>query len=160
MYHLCDKCINYETFHRRNYMKHIKNSLLMLFFAFSTTLLANEYIFENAKNHLESNARYIEVEYSSKLVNDFCPKQSVGCYTSADRGRIILNDNISTAHHDVVIFGLYSDYIQHTNTGLIDSSLTCDLKVNYLKDIKKNNLANLYSGQCNALYKNKILVMN
>ena len=118
-------------------MKNIKNSLLMLFFAFSTTLLANESIFENAKNHLESNARYIEVEYSSELVNDFCPKQSVGCYTSADRGRIILNDNISTTHHDVVIFGLYSDYIQHTNTGLIDSSLTCDLKVNYLKDIKR-----------------------
>ena len=71
MYHLCDKCINYETFYRRNYMKNIKNSLLMLFFAFSTTLLANESIFENAKNHLESNARYIEVEYSTKLVNDF-----------------------------------------------------------------------------------------
>ena len=91
-------------------MKNIKNSLLMLFFAFSTTLLANESIFENAKNHLESNARYIEVEYSSELVNDFCPKQSVGCYTSADRGRIILKDNISTTHHDVVVFG-FTKYI-------------------------------------------------
>ena len=112
------------------------------------------------KNQLDLNARYINIEYNSKLVENFCPKQSVGCYTSADRGRIIVRDDISKPHHDVVIFGLYSDYIQHTNTGLIDSSLTCDLKVNYLKDIKKNNLANLYSGQCDAIYKNKILVMN
>ena len=111
-------------------------------------------------NQLDLNARYINIEYNSKLVENFCPKQSVGCYTSADRGRIIIRDDISKPHHDVVIFGLYSDYIQHSNSGLIDSSLTCDLKVSYLKEVYKHNLANLYSGQCDAIYKNKVLVMN
>ena len=48
----------------------------------------------------------------------------------------------------------------YSNSGLIDSSLTCDLKVNYLKDQMQNNLANLYSGQCDAIYRNKVLVMN
>ena len=141
-------------------MINIKNSLYVLFFMFSSTVMANQIIFDSAKNQLDSNARYINIEYNSKLVENFCPKQSVGCYTSADRGRIIIRDDISKPHHDVVIFGLYSDYIQHSNSGLIDSSLTCDLKVSYLKEVYKHNLANLYSGQCDAIYKNKVLVMN
>jgi len=125
-----------------------------------TTAIANEAIFESAKQHLDLDSRYIEIEYNTNIVEDFCPKQSVGCYTSADRGRIIVREDLSKTHHDVVIFGLYTDYIQHSNTGLIDSSLTCDLKVNYLKAGMQNNLANLYSGQCDSIYRNKVLVMN
>ena len=89
--------------------------------------MANEALFESAKQHLDLDSRYIEIEYSTSIVEDFCPKQSVGCYTSADRGRIIVRGFIKT-HHDVVIFGLYSDYIQHSNSGLIDSLLTLILK--------------------------------
>jgi hypothetical protein len=141
-------------------MKNIKNGIFASLFMICTTALANEAVFESAKEHLDLDTRYIQIEYNTSIVEDFCPKQSVGCYTSADRGRIIVRDDLSKTHHDVVIFGLYSDYIQHSNTGLIDSSLTCDLKVNYLKDQMKNNLANLYSGQCDAIYRNKVLVMN
>ena len=143
-------------------MKYIKNGIFASFFMICTTALANEAIFESAKDHLDLDldSRYIQIEYNTNIVEDFCPKQSVGCYTSADRGRIIVRDDLSKTHHDVVIFGLYTDYIQHSNTGLIDSSLTCDLKVNYLKAESQNNLANLYSGQCDAIYRNKVLVMN
>ena len=141
-------------------MKYIKNGIFASLFMICTTALANEAIFESAKEHLNLDSRYIQIEYNTSIVEDFCPKQSVGCYTSADRGRIIVRDDLSKAHHDVVIFGLYTDYIQHSNTGLIDSSLTCDLKVNYLKTESQNNLANLYSGQCDAIYRNKVLVMN
>jgi hypothetical protein len=141
-------------------MKYIKNGIFALFVMLSATAMANEAIFESAKKHLDLDSRYIEIEYNTNIVKDFCPKQSVGCYTSADRGRIIVREDLSKTHHDVVIFGLYSDYIQHSNTGLIDGSLTCDLKVNYLKGEMQNNLANLYSGQCDAIYQNKVLVMN
>ena len=141
-------------------MKYIKNGIFASLFMICTTALANEAIFESAKDHLDLDSRYIQIEYNTNIVEDFCPKQSVGCYTSADRGRIIVRDDLSKTHHDVVIFGLYTDYIQHSNTGLIDSSLTCDLKVNYLKAELQNNLANLYSGQCDAIYRNKVLVMN
>ena len=141
-------------------MKNIKNGIFASLFMICTTALANEAIFESAKEHLDLDTRHIQIEYNTSLVEDFCPKQSVGCYTSADRGRIIVRDDLSKTHHDVVIFGLYSDYIQHSNTGLIDSSLTCDLKVNYLKGQMQNNLANLYSSQCDVIYRNKILVMN
>jgi len=143
-------------------MKYIKNGIFASLFMICTTALANEAIFESAiaKEHLNLDSRYIQIEYNTNIVEDFCPKQSVGCYTSADRGRIIVRDDLSKTHHDVVIFGLYTDYIQHSNTGLIDSSLTCDLKVNYLKAESQNNLANLYSGQCDAIYRNKVLVMN
>ena len=141
-------------------MKYIKNGIFASLFLICKTALANEDIFESAKEHLNLDSRYIQIEYNTNIVEDFCPKQSVGCYTSADRGRIIVRNDLSKTHHDVVIFGLYTDYIQHSNTGLIDSSLTCDLKVNYLKTESQNNLANLYSGQCDAIYRNKVLVMN
>jgi hypothetical protein len=141
-------------------MKYVKNGIFASFVILSATVMANEAIFESAKQHLDLDSSYIEIEYNTNIVDDFCPKQSVGCYTSADRGRIIVREDLSKTHHDVVIFGLYTDYIQHSNTGLIDSSLTCDLKVNYLKGEMQNNLANLYSGQCDAIYRNKVLVMN
>ena len=91
--------------------------------------------------------------------NDFPPCIIGHVYTVTDV-EVHSRDDLSKTHHDVVIFGLYTDYIQHSNTGLIDSSLTCDLKVNYLKAEMQNNLANLYSGQCDAIYRNKVLVMN
>ena len=141
-------------------MKYIKNGIFASLFMICTTALANEAIFESAKEHLNLDSRYIQIEYNTNIVKEFCQKPSVGCYTSADRGRIIVRNDLSKTHHDVVIFGLYTDYIQHSNTGLIDSSLTCDLKVNYLKTESQNNLANLYSGQCDAIYRNKVLVMN
>ena len=141
-------------------MKYIKNGIFASLFMICTTALANEAIFDSVKEYLDLDSRYIQIEYNTNIVEDFCPKQSVGCYTSADRGRIIVRNDLSKTHHDVVIFGLYTDYIQHSNTGLIDSSLTCDLKVNYLKTESQNNLANLYSGQCDAIYRNKVLVMN
>ena len=141
-------------------MKNIKNGILASIFTLSAAVIADEAIFDSARQYLELDSKYIKIEYNTNIVEDFCPKQSVGCYTSADRGRIIVRDDLSKTHHDVVIFGLYSDYIQHSNTGLIDSSLTCDLKVNYLKGEMQNNLANLYSGQCDAIYRNKVLVMN
>ena len=143
-----------------NNINKFTKTIFLSLFIFSTSAIANEAIFDSAKEHLDLESRYIEIEYNSAIVDEFCPKQSVGCYTSADRGRIIVRDDLSKTHHDVVIFGLYSDYIQHSNTGLIDSSLTCDLKVNYLKGQMQNNLANLYSGQCDAIYRNKVLVMN
>ena len=141
-------------------MNKFKKTIFLSFIIFGTSAIANEVIFDSAKEHLGLESKYIEIEYNSAIVDDFCPKQSVGCYTSADRGRIIVRNNLSKTHHDVVVFGLYSDYLQHSNTGLIDSSLTCDLKVNFLKEEKRNNLANLYSGQCDAIYRNKVLVMN
>ena len=56
---------------------------------------------------------------------------------SIKRWRLHFNyDEIPSNHHDVVLYGLYSDYLQHNNSGLIDE-LTCDLKVNYLSENKK-----------------------
>ena len=60
--------------------------------------MANEALFESAKQHLDLD--FIEIEYNK--YKDFCPKQS-GCL-SADRGRI--KDRIYQKHIDVV--GLYS----------------------------------------------------
>ena len=73
---------------------------------------------------------------------------------------ILLSDSIPSDHKDVVLLGLYSDYLQHNNTGLIDNSLTCDLKVKYLADSNKSKLSKLYSSQCDAIYRNKVIVMN
>ena len=113
-------------------MKYFKNIIFLSIILASTTVMANKVIFESAKNHLNLDSKYIEIEYDLNLVKDFCPKQSVGCYISADMGRIFVENDLSKTYHDVVIFGLYSDYLQHSNIGLIDSSLTCDLQVNYL----------------------------
>ena len=73
---------------------------------------------------------------------------------------IFVDNDLSKMHHDVVIFGLYSDYLQHSNIGLIDSSLTCNLKVNYLIEKKQNDLVGLYSSHCNDINRNKFLAIN
>ena len=59
-------------------MINYKNSLYVLLLMLSSTVMANQIIFDSAKNQLDLNARYINIEYNSKLVENFCPKQSVG----------------------------------------------------------------------------------
>ena len=141
-------------------MKYFKSIIFLSIILASTTVMANKVIFESAKNHLNLDSKYIEIEYDFNLVKDFCPKQSVGCYISADMGRIFVENDLTKTYHDVVIFGLYSDYLQHSNIGLIDSSLTCDLQVNYLIEEKQNDLADLFSNHCNDIKRNKFLAFN
>ena len=141
-------------------MKYFKNIIFLSIILASTSVMANKEIFESAKKHLNLDSKYIEIEYDFNLVKDFCPKHSVGCYISTDMGRIYVDNDLSKTHHDVVIFGLYSDYLQHSNIGLIDSSLTCNLKVNYLIEKKQNDLVGLYSSHCNDINRNKFLAIN
>ena len=72
--------------------------------------------------------------------------------------RFFLSEEIPSHHHDVVLFGLYANYIQYEDHRVIDSNYTCDLKVQFLQDANETHLANLYQGQCNTLYKGQILV--
>ena len=141
-------------------MKYFKNIIFLSIILASTSVMADKAIFESAKKHLNLDSKYIEIEYDFDLVKNFCPKQSVGCYTSTEMGRIFVDNDLSKTHHDVVIFGLYSDYLQHSNIGLIDSSLTCNLKVNYLIEKKQNDLVGLYSSHCNDINRNKFLAIN
>ena len=121
---------------------------------------SDEVIFNDAKSDLELESPYIDVIYDKDKVSEICPKYSIGCYLSKDGGYILISDEIPSNHHDVVLYGLYSDYLQHNNSGLINDVLTCDLKVNYLNENQKYELASLYSGQCDSLFKNKVIVMN
>ncbi len=140
-------------------MKYFKNIIFLSIILASTSVMADKAIFESAKKHLNLDSKYIEIEYDFDLVKNFCPKQSVGCYISTEMGRIFVDNDLSKTHHDVVIFGLYSDYLQHSNIGLIDSSLTCNLKVNYLIEKKQNDLVSLYSSHCNDINRNKFLAI-
>jgi hypothetical protein len=121
---------------------------------------SDQVIFNDAKSDLELESPYIDVIYNKDKVSEICPKYSIGCYLSKDGGYILISDEIPSNHHDVVLYGLYSDYLQHNNSGLINDVLTCDLKVNYLNENQKYELARLYSGQCDSLFKNKVIVMN
>ena len=121
---------------------------------------SDEVIFNDAKSDLELESPYIDVIYDKDKVSEICPKYSIGCYLSKDGGYILISDEIPSNHHDVVLYGLYSDYLQHNNSGLINDVLTCDLKVNYLNNNNKRKLARLYAGQCDSLFRNKVLVMN
>ena len=70
------------------------------------------------------------------------------------RGRkIILSEEIPARHHDVVLLGLYSDYLQYAHSRTIDELRTCEVKVAYLNKINNTRLANLYEGQYNSLFK-------
>ena len=120
---------------------------------------SDEVIFNDAKSDLELESPYIDVIYDKDKVSEICPKYSIGCYLSKDGGYILISDEIPSNHHDVVLYGLYSDYLQHNNSGLIDETLTCDLKVDYLSENKKHELARLYSGHCDSLFRNKVIVM-
>ena len=141
-------------------MKYFNNIIFLSIILASTSVMADKAIFESAKKHLNLDSKYIEIEYDFDLVKNFCPKQSVGCYISTEMGRIFVDNDLSKTHHDVVIFGLYSDYLQHSNIGLIDSSLTCNLKVNYLIEKKQSDLVGLYSSHCNDINRNKFLAIN
>jgi hypothetical protein len=121
---------------------------------------SDEVIFNDAKSDLELESPYIDVIYNKDKVSEICPKYSIGCYLSKDGGYILISDEIPSNHHDVVLYGLYSDYLQHNNSGLINDVLTCDLKVNYLNENQKHELDRLYSGQCDSLFRNKVIVMN
>ena len=144
---------------RKGNMK-ISNLTLFSFILLSFyEVQSDEVIFNDVKSDLELEAPYIEVIYDKDKVSETCPKYSIGCYLSKDGGYILISDEIPSNHHDVVLYGLYSDYLQHNNSGLIDETLTCDLKVNYLSENKKHELARLYSGHCDSLSRNKIIVM-
>ena len=121
---------------------------------------SDEVIFNDAKSDLELESPYIDVIYDKDKVSEICPKYSIGCYLSKDGGYILISDEIPSNHHDVVLYGLYSDYLQHNNSGLINDVLTCDLKVNYLNENQTHQRARLYSGQCDSLFRNKVIVMN
>ncbi len=116
-------------------------------------------VLEEAKNMLDLDAKPIEVIYDNDLVTSVCPKGSVGCFINDKKASIYIRDDISKDHHNVVLFGMYSDYLQFSNNGLIDPSLTCDLKVNYLSENRKSHLANLYRGYCDKTFKGKVIVL-
>lgn len=63
-------------------------------------------------------------------------------------------ENISEIHHDVVLFGLYADYVQYNDSRIIDSNFTCDSKVKFLESKGNISLANLYNNQCMKHYQN------
>ena len=139
----------------------LSNLTLFSFILFSFyDVQSDEVIFNDAKSDLELESPYIDVIYDKDKVSEICPKYSIGCYLSKDGGYILISDEIPSNHHDVVLYGLYSDYLQHNNSGLINDVLTCDLKVNYLNENQKHELARLYSGRCDSLFRNKVIVMN
>tara|TARA_Y100000590_G_scaffold448396_1_gene584977 strand:+ start:222 stop:674 length:453 start_codon:yes stop_codon:yes gene_type:complete len=120
----------------------------------------NENIFSIAKNILGINQPQIEVIYNDDAVISVCPSGSVGCFSSEGNGKIILKNTLPEAHHDVVLFGLYADYLQYKNSRTINSLYTCEQKVKFLEYNDEKRLANLYEGQCNTLFKGQILVLN
>ena len=93
-------------------------------------------------------------------MTSICPIGSVGCYVKDKSSNIYVLETLNKDHHDVVIFGLFSDYLQLVNNGFIDPSLTCDMKVRFLKSNNENYLANLYKGYCDTQFKGKVLVLN
>lgn len=140
--------------------KIIKLSLFSTILFSINFIQSDEDIFNNVKNDLKLESSYIDVIYNKDQVSEICPRYSIGCYSSEDGGFILISDKVPSDHHDVVLYGLYIDYLQHRSSGLIDKELTCDLKVNFLNKNKKPELARLYAGQCDSLFRNKILVMN
>ena len=116
-------------------------------------------IFASAKDLLSIDKPSIEVEYNNSSLVSTCPVGSIGCFTSAEGGKIILSEDIPSRHHDVVLLGLYSDYLQYAHTRVIDELRTCEVKVAYLNQISNTRLANLYEGQCDSLFKGKLLVL-
>ena len=139
-------------------MKNVNKFMLIAIFGLAVNVFANNSIYSKAQSILESDAPEIAVIYDSSLVAKICPKGSVGCFTSADDGSILLSKEIPSHHHDVVLFGLFADYIQFDDHRVIDSNYTCDLKVKFLQDEGQIHLANLYQGHCATLHKGRILV--
>ena len=134
-------------------------SLLLCALLFSPLSYSDANIFASAKDLLSIDKPSIEVEYNNSSLVSTCPVGSIGCFTSAEGGKIILSEDISARHHDVVLLGLYSDYLQYAHSRVIDELRTCEVKVAYLNQISNTRLANLYEGQCDSLFKGKLLVL-
>ena len=134
-------------------------SLLLCALLLSPLSYSDANIFASAKELLSIDEPSIEVEYNNSSLISTCPVGSIGCFTSAEGGKIILGEHIPSRHHDVVLLGLYSDYLQYAHSRAIDELRTCEVKVAYLNQISNTRLANLYEGQCDSLFKGKLLVL-
>ena len=134
-------------------------SLLLCVSLLSPLSYSDANIFASAKDLLSIHKPAIEVEYNNSSLISTSPLGSIGCFTSAESGKIILSEEIPARHHDVVLLGLYSDYLQYAHSRTIDELRTCEVKVAYLNQINNIRLANLYEGQCNSLFKGKLLVL-
>ncbi len=134
-------------------------SLLLCALLLSPLSYSDAKIFASAKDLLSIDKPSIEVEYNNSSLVSTCPVGSIGCFTSAEGGKIILSEDIPARHHDVVLLGLYSDYLQYAHSRVIDELRTCEVKVAYLNQISNTRLANLYEGQCDSLFKGKLLVL-
>tara|TARA_Y200000002_G_scaffold379373_1_gene388512 strand:- start:712 stop:1143 length:432 start_codon:yes stop_codon:yes gene_type:complete len=134
-------------------------SLLLCALLLSPLSYSGTTIFASAKDLLSIDKPSIEVEYNNSSLVSTCPVGSIGCFTSAEGGKIILSEDIPIRHHDVVLLGLYSDYLQYAHSRVIDELRTCEVKVAYLNQISNTRLANLYEGQCDSLFKGKLLVL-
>ena len=137
----------------------INLSLLLCALLLSPLSYSDANIFASAKDLLSIDKPSIEVEYNNSSLVSTCPVGSIGCFTSAEGGKIILSEDIPIRHHDVVLLGLYSDYLQYAHSRVIDELRTCEVKVAYLNQISNTRLANLYEGQCDSLFKGKLLVL-
>jgi hypothetical protein len=134
-------------------------SLLLCALLLSPLSYSDANIFASAKDLLSIDKPSIEVEYNNSSLVSTCPVGSIGCFTSAEGGKIILSEDIPARHHDVVLLGLYSDYLQYAHSRVVDELRTCEVKVAYLNQISNTRLANLYKGQCDNLFKGKLLVL-
>ena len=134
-------------------------SLLLCALLLSPLSYSDANIFASAKDLLSIDKPSIEVEYNNSSLVSTCPVGSIGCFTSAEGGKIILSEDIPSRHHDVVLLGLYSDYLQYAHSRVIDELRTCEVKVAYLNQISNTRLANLYEGQCDSLFRGKLLVL-
>ncbi len=134
-------------------------SLLLCALLLSPLSYSDANIFASAKDLLSIDKPPIEVEYNNSSLVSTCPVGSIGCFTSAEGGKIILSEDIPFRHNDVVLLGLYSDYLQYAHSRVIDELRTCEVKVAYLNQISNTRLANLYEGQCDSLFKGKLLVL-
>jgi hypothetical protein len=134
-------------------------SLLLCALLLSPLSYSDANIFASAKDLLSIDKPSIEVEYNNSSLVSTCPVGSIGCFTSAEGGKIILSEDVPARHHDVVLLGLYSDYLQYAHSRVIDELRTCEVKVAYLNQISNTRLANLYEGQCDSLFKGKLLVL-
>ena len=134
-------------------------SLLLCALLLSPLSYSDANIFASAKDLLSIDKPSIEVEYKNSSLVSTCPVGSIGCFTSAEGGKIILSEDIPARHHDVVLLGLYSDYLQYAHSRVVDELRTCEVKVAYLNQISNTRLANLYEGQCDSLFKGKLLVL-
>ena len=137
----------------------INISILLSALLLSPLSYSDANIFASAKDLLSIEKPSIEVEYNNSSLVSTCPIGSIGCFTSAEGGKIILSEDIPIRHHDVVLLGLYSDYLQYAHSRVIDELRTCEVKVAYLNQISNTRLANLYEGQCDSLFKGKLLVL-